>query len=280
MSILSQFIKKPRKSVSKTVKAQLQRVHDEPITHGDFALLSECNMSCPLCHNRVLKTVKGQVASKDYVAIQIFPENLDLTQQAEFLTVADLPTDYESLDNKMLLCRNCADAYLISPTVDEFQRLKEIKAQQTKDIAFADMADSINIEQGILEILDALSNDKTRPRPDKKSSYEVWWVSDKISDDNWSLQDKVTYWVLRYYRKIEEFFEERERMRTLRFKKVKNEVSQMFEIYDEQDLPQEEIFERMLNWLEEQTGCRDRKAREAFISFFIQNCEVFYETTE
>lgn len=86
--------------------------------------------------------------------------------------------------------------------------------------------------------------------------------------------------MLRYYRKIEEFFEERERMRNIRFKKVKNEVSQMFETLDEQDLSQEEIFERMVFWLEEQTGCKDRKAREAFISFFVQNCEVFYEVAE
>ena len=280
MSILSQFIKGPKKAVPKVVKEQLQKVHDEPITHRDFTLLSECNMRCPLCHHRVLRTVRGQVASKDYVPVQIYPDNLNLLQQSEFLTVAEPPADYDSLDNKMILCRNCADAYLISPTVDDYKRLKNIKAQQTKDIAFADMADSVNVEQGILEILDALSDDKTRPRPDKKSSYDVWWVSEKISDDNWSLQDRVTYWVLRYYRRIEEFFEERERMRTLRFKKVKNEVSQMFETYDEQDLSQEEIFEKMLIWLEEQTGCRDRKAREAFISFFVQNCEVFYETAE
>lgn len=280
MEILSQFIHSPKKKVPKAMKAQLQRVHDEPITHGDFVLLSECNMRCPLCHNRLLKTVKGQVASKDYVAIQIYPDNLDLLQQAEFLTVAPQPTEYESLDNKMLLCRNCADAYMIAPTVAEFRNLFDIKTQQTKDIALADLADSVDVENGVLEILDALASDKKRPKPDKKSSYDVWWVSDKIPDDNWDLQDKVTYWVLRYYRKIEEFFEEKERMRTLRFKKVKNEVSQMFETFDEQDKSQPEIFELMVAWLEEQTGCKNRRAREAFISFFVQNCEVFYEIAE
>lgn len=67
----------------------------------------------------------------------------------------------------MLLCRNCADAYLVSPTVEEFRQLRDIKDQQTKDVALADLADSVDVEHGILEILDALANDKKRPVPDK-----------------------------------------------------------------------------------------------------------------
>lgn len=86
--------------------------------------------------------------------------------------------------------------------------------------------------------------------------------------------------MLRYYRYIEMQFKQGERTSLLRFKKVQNEVSQCFETFDEANMPQREIFERLVKWLEDQTDCHNRDAQEAMISFFVQNCEVFNETPE
>ena len=41
-----------------------------------------------------------------------------------------------------------------------------------------------------------------------------------------------------------------------------------------------EIFERMVDWVHNKTLKISREACEAVISFFIQNCEVFYEISE
>ena len=75
-------------------------------------------------------------------------------------------------------------------------------------------------------------------------------------------------------------FKQGERTPPLRFKKVKNEINQCFETFDEENMPQGEIFERLVRWLEDQTDCHNRDALEAMISFFVQNCEVFNETPE
>ena len=279
MEILSAFIKKPKPRKRRQVKSELRVKRDEPVAVDDFSLLAECNMKCPLCHKRLVETVKG-VPLKKYIPIQIFPNNLDLIQQAEFTRVGAQPDDFNSLDNKMLLCRDCAEEYMASPTVNEYQHLLMIKAQQGTDLILQDKVDDITVEQGIQQILEALSKIKGRPKPIDKTKWDAFRVDKKIPDDNHQLQDRVTYWVLRYYHYLEREFKQAERSKQLRFRKIQNEVSQCFEMLDEENKPQAEIFERLVRWLEGQTGCHNRDALETVISFFVQNCEVFNETSE
>ncbi|MBD5117566.1 MAG: hypothetical protein HDT37_00305 [Clostridiales bacterium] len=155
-----------------------------------------------------------------------------------------------------------------------------IKKQQRDDISLQDKVDDIAVEKGIRQILDAIADIKKPPKPIDRTKWEAFRVDKKIPDDNGLLQDRVTYWVLRYYRYIEMQFKQGERTSLLRFKKVQNEVSQCFETFDEANMPQREIFERLVKWLEDQTDCHNRDALEAMISFFVQNCEVFNETPE
>lgn len=194
--------------------------------------------------------------------------------------MAPPPNDLDSLDNKILLCRDCAGEYLVAPSAAEYRRLLLIKKQQRDDILLQDKVDDIAVEKGIRQILDAIADIKKTPKPIDRTKWEAFRVDKKIPDDNGLLQDRVTYWVLRYYRYIEMQFKQGERTSLLRFKKVQNEVSQCFETFDEANMPQREIFERLVKWLEDQTDCHNRDAQEAMISFFVQNCEVFNETPE
>ena len=278
-SILLVFIKPKTKSKGKKQKAIVNQAHDTPVVLDDFQLLHECNSKCALCRKRVIKKVNG-VAMKRYIVTNIYPDGLDFLQMADYAKIAPAPTNPDSLDNKIILCRDCGDEYLMAPNADTYRQLLAIKTQFVKDTAVTDVTDSVDVEKGIIEILDALGNNKQRPTPDKKSSYDVWRVDSKIPEHNFSLQDRVTQWVLSYYRKIEELFKERERIGNLRFQKVKSEISLCFNNLDEQGINQDEIFERMISWLSEKTRCRNRYALEAFISFFVQNCEVFYEIAE
>ena len=138
----------------------------------------------------------------------------------------------------------------------------------------------IEIEKGITEILNQLAAQKTPPKPNDRTRWKAFRVDKKISSDNFNLQNRVTYWVLRYYRFLELQFKQMERTSNFNFRKVQNEVSQMFETLDDMNMAQPEIFEQMIRWLEEKTGCHNRDALEVVISFFVQNCEVFNETTE
>ena len=279
-NIIFSYVKPKTPAKKKKAALAAQNIgENEPVKHEDFPLLQECNMRCPLCREKLVMTVKGQ-AVKKYEVVPMFPAWMDLVQQQAFMNVAPVPADIDSLDNKILLCRDCAGEYLVAPTAEEYRTLLMIKAQQRDNMSLQDKVDDIAVEKGIREILDALADMKKSPKPIDRTKWEAFRVDKKIPDDNGRLQDRVTYWVLRYYRYIESQFKQGERTPPLRFKKVQNEVNQCFETFDEENMPQSEIYEQLVKWLEDQTGCHDRDALEAMISFFVQNCEVFNETPE
>ena len=278
--IIFSYVKKKVPAKKKKAALAAQNIKDdEPVKKEDFPLLAECNMRCPLCRKKLVESIKGQPLQR-YVVTPIFPAWLDNAKQSDFSAVQAPPQDLESLDNKMLLCRNCAEEYLVAPSAEEYRNLVLIKRQQRSDLSLQDNVDDILVEQGIRQILDALSDIKESPKPIDKSKWEAFRVDKKIPDDNFRLQDRVTYWVLRYYRYLEAQFKQGERTRRLRFRKIQNEVSQCFETYDEANKSQNEIFELLVKWLEDQTGCHNRDSLETMISFFVQNCEVFYEIAE
>lgn len=262
---------KKKKPVKKTPSKE------EPIIKADFVLLDECGNKCPLCKSKLSETKKG-VPIRKFERIFIFPLNLDAAERAEFEELEEAPADLHSLDNQTLLCKKCAELYQIDTTPSEYANLMQLKRTLAYIAELDAEAYDINVEHGIDKILDALSGLKSIPEKEDKTKWEAFRVDKKIPD-NIMLQDMVTDFVLKYYRYIEKQYKQREREGKLRFRKVKNEISQCFELYDEAELAQEDIFNRLVAWLKEKTHCDDDVACVAMVSFFVQNCEVFRDET-
>ena len=265
--------KKTKSKVPLVVEAE-----DEIVPAVDFALLNECNMKCPLC-GKDLVDHKKHAAIKRYSKVQIFSKFLPAEKQREFASRRRPAAKLDSFDNSILLCKKCADNYVVDTTADEYEELFDQKERLEKELQsrISEPYD-IGIEKGINAILDALEHLSYRPQREDKTTWKAFRVDSKIPD-NLILQDTVTDHVLKYYRYIEAQFKQREREGTLRFKKVQNEISQCFELYDEQDLPQKELFDRMVEWIRVKTKSTDRLACQIFMSFFVQNCEVFRSET-
>lgn len=263
--------------VKKKKPAKKLPAKEEPIVEADFVLLDECGNKCPICKAKLSETKKG-VPIRKFDRVFIFPLNLDATERAEFEALEEAPADLHSLDNQTLLCKKCAELYQIDTAPSEYAELIQ-KKRTLAHIAELDAeAYDINVERGIDRILDALSGLTSIPKKEDKTKWEAFRVDKKIPD-NIMLQDTVTDFVLKYYRYIEKQYKQREREGKLRFRKVKNEISQCFELYDEAELPQEEIFNRLVVWLKEKTNCDDDVVCVAMVSFFVQNCEVFRDET-
>lgn len=263
--------------VKKKKPAKKTPEKEEPVVEEDFVLLEECGNKCPLCKAKLSETKKG-VPIRKFDRVYIFPLNLDSAERADFEALEKAPANLHSLDNQTLLCKKCAELYQIDTEPLEYANLM----QQKKALAYIAQLDSeaydINVERGIDKILDALSGLKTIPKKEDKTKWEAFRVDKKIPD-NILLQDTVTEFVLKYYRYIEKQYKQREREGKLRFRKVKNEISQCFELYDEAELPQNDIFYKLVDWLKEKTNCDDEVACVAMVAFFVQNCEVFRDET-
>lgn len=259
--------------VEKNKTAAKKLAITQPVQDTDFVLLQECGNKCPLCKAKLTEIRKGVPVPK-YIKINILAPELDATERAEFEKVETPPDDLYSLDNQSLLCLKCATDYQINTTPAEYAELLRKKKQLAMAYQLETEAYDINVEFGINKILDALSNLQTIPQKEDKTKWTAFRVDRKIPD-NIILQDTVTDFVLKYYRYIEKQYKQREREGRLRFNKVKNEISQCFELYDEAELSQREIFDRIVAWLKEKTNCDSDVACMAMVSFFVQNCEVF-----
>lgn len=104
-----------------------------------------------------------------------------MIKQQLFLNVARTPVDHDSLDNKILLCRDCAGEYFVDPSAGEYRNPSMKKKQQREDLSLQDKVDDIDVEKGIREILDALADMKRPPGPIEKSKWDSYRVDKKIA---------------------------------------------------------------------------------------------------
>lgn len=84
----------------------------------DAPLIAEADYECPLCHKKLVDTVKNKPI-KRYVITHIFPEGLSKDRAKELAAVYPKPKDLEMTENLIALCDHCADDYLSNPTPDE-----------------------------------------------------------------------------------------------------------------------------------------------------------------
>ena len=245
----------------------------------DYYLLDECNSSCPLCGDKLVKTI-GENIKNRYRRVYIMPPSIASYEREEIEAAVGIKVgdNLLAISNQLLLCEDCADENEVF-SKDVYNRLANIKVKLMKRKNTVDTIDEIVVEEGINLILKSFTEMKDAPIEIKKDDLEVFRVDRKIPD-NIFLRETVTGMVLRYYRHIEDLFKQYERRGLLRFNKIKNEISQCFESLDEQDLNQQEIFDAMVQWLQKQSKCKNLPACEIIIAFFVQNCEVFYEIAE
>lgn len=260
------------------VKCKATPVVYSVVNESDFSLLSECGMKCSCCGRKVISTKGGRPIGR-YVITSIMPIGLDAVDREPYEKLRKPPADLTSLDNRILLCRNCAEDYAYDPTPAKYADLMDIKAIQVNGARISASVYDIEVEHGINDILDALSVMKTMPPRINKTKWKAFRVDKKIVKEI-MLQDSVTDHVLKYYRYIEAQFKQREREGSLKFKKVKNEVSECFETIYDPGKTHQEMYDYMVEWLKDKTGCRNITSCSVMISFFVQNCEVFYEVTE
>ena len=270
-----------KKRTSKSNKKEEQEFKDklQIVGEKDYYLLEECNSSCPICGDKLVKII-GENIKNRYRHVYIMPPSIASFEREEIEAAAGIKAgdNLLAISNQLLLCEDCADENELF-SKDVYVRLANIKIELMKRKNIEETTDEVAIEEGIELILKSFAEMKDSPIEIKKDDLEVFRVDRKIPDNTF-LRETVTGMVLKYYRHIEDSFKQYERLGLLRFNKIKNEISLCFENLDEQDLNQQEIFDAMVQWLQKQSKCKNLHACEIIIAFFVQNCEVFYEIAE
>lgn len=246
---------------------------NEFVGYEDAPLIGEANYECPLCHNKLVDTVKDKPV-KRFEITQIFPAGLSNDRKKELTEIYPKPKDLDSPDNLIALCDRCSKDYLSDPTVEEYKGLLEIKRLLSRNFKAKEAVNTIELEENIRIVIDTLAqvDDSVQLVP---LAYEAIHIDKKIDGKNFILKNEIQIRVLQYYRYIESIFSDSE----TDFDLIASEVKACSMKLERSGMAQPDIIEYLAEWIRNKTnlGTESKTACSVVVAFFIQNCEVFYK---
>jgi hypothetical protein len=246
---------------------------DDTVEYEDAPLLAEANYECPLCHRKLVETIKGK-AVKKYRITQIFPDDLDDDIRSEFETFCPAPKRLDISENLIALDEDCSDRYLLSPTIEEYKKLREIKKQISRNYAAKMAVDGVQLEEDIRTVLDALG--QIRDTSDlEQLEYDALRIDEKFEPENFILKNETQVQVVTYYRYIEKVFSDSNDD----FDVIAAEIKISSRKLEKAGLSQGDVITHLSEWIRNKSGLGtgSRLACNIVVSFFIQNCEVFHK---
>lgn len=242
------------------------------VEYQDAPLLAEVNYECPITHEKLVEEVKG-IPKKKYEITQIFPDDLPSELASTFNAVYPRPKNLDAPENLIALSQETSENYLMSPMVDEYKKLYEIKQVTSKQYKAINAINRIELEAEIRAAIEGLiSINPSDMLP--QLEYAALRIDQKISDA--LLMNDVRNHVLQYYRYIETIFSEM----TDVFDDIAGEVKLSSQKLEKAGLSQEDVIYNLTEWIHNKAFAGDTKGKMAcriVVCFFIQNCEVFYK---
>jgi len=243
----------------------------DTIDYDDIPLLDEVNYECPLTHIKLVETVKGQPV-KRYVITQIFPEGLSDELESAFIQVYDRPMDLNAPENLIALSEQRSADYLISPTVEEYKALYDLKRRLETAKKAANAIAATQLEDDIHTIINALitiADDEELIALE----YDALHIEEKIQDR--LLRPEIQFLAVRYYNFIEKAFSESE----ADFDLIATEIKAVSRKLEKSGISQQAVVSQLAEWIRNKTGLDENgtQACRIVVAFFVQNCEVFHK---
>ncbi|QKN24249.1 hypothetical protein GJQ69_06970 [Caproicibacterium lactatifermentans] len=242
------------------------------VEYADAPLLAEANYECPLCHKKLVDTIKGK-AIKRYTITQIFPDDLDEDTAAAFKALHPAPAHLDKPENLIALDDDCSEKYSIDPTVEEYGQLYEIKKELSQNYKAKMEVNGVQLEEDIRTVLDALSQIKDASEL-VELEYNALRIDEKFKPENFILKNETQVQVVTYYRYIEKVFSNS----TSDFDTIAAEVKISSSKLEKAGLPQADVITNLSEWIRNKAGLGTESilACNIVVAFFIQNCEVFH----
>lgn len=242
-------------------------------------LLPEVNGRCPLCGKYPLSQEKNGRILKNYEVAHIYPHS-PTNEQLKVLQGVTRADDIESLDNVILLCKDCHSKQDFHTTVEDYNILFNIKKRLQENAISRESLSNHSIDESILKIIYSLKNIKKADLEQLELRLEPLKVVQKI-EDNLLLFDDIKEKVVRYYRFVQEQFRLLEGSSSNNFGIVASQIRTAYLKANASGISQEEVFNQLVSWLENiNSEISSNIACQIIIAFFVQDCEVFDEISK
>jgi len=111
-------------------------------------------------------------------------------------------------------------------------------------------------------------------------NYSPVRLTRKFTTSEFLLKNRIGMYVTNYYPYIRDCFTELEGVNGFRLTALSLQIKSCFTKMESISDNKNDIFDQLVDWVMSKTLSTSRDACEAVVSFFVQNCEVFYEITE
>lgn len=241
--------------------------------HDKERLLAEVANVCPLCGRRLLDEKGGKTIAQFEIA-HIYPHSTTEQQKIALASIVP-PQDIESLDNLIALCRECHKKYDSFTTAEDYLKIATLKIERKGRYEAEVELSHIGIESDILKVLKDLESMEA----DEFCDLSMNPVPIKNKIPSGPLQRKAITFATQYYSFLRGQFQSMDRTRMGKF----NEIAQQIKLAGikaaRDSFIQEDVFNAIVGWMHSKTNA-SRSSCEVVVSFFIQNCEVFSDSSK
>lgn len=248
---------------------------------SDISLFEEVNHRCPLCNEKLVINNRNSFLYR-FSIVHIYPVYLSGDKKTSFDSFRyKNPDDLNSDKNRICLCDRCAYKYLLNPTITIYDKLYRIKKKYLKNSDIDEITMDVQINDKISKVLTGLKTADPSSYDFNKFKFSPVNVHKKIKPDNQILLNTISSDVSMFYQYI------RERLSVLddegkSFNLIATQIKVCFQELDLKNLSQEDIFYGLVKWIMDDQVLDNNycDAVRIVISYFVQNCEVFYEISE
>lgn len=239
--------------------------------------LKEISFTCPLCG----KDLRNRIQKKNnklYEIAHIFPNS---PTEEQYKILEDLPRlgdNSESFENKIALCKDCHAQQDYHTTKEDYLNLLEKKQHLLQCTELRDTTLTLGLEADIAAVVRKIY----LLREDELASlnYNPVILAKKFSNNDSLLKTRVSAYVTNYYPYIRDLFKDMEGKNGFRLETISLQIKCCFIKMEAISNKKSDIFNHIVDWINTKTLCISKEACEAIVSFFVQNCEVFYEITK
>lgn len=240
--------------------------------------LLEVDNHCPLCGKELESRKQKKLEEKRFQIAHIYPNSPTAEQKDELSDLERLGSNSESFENKIALCRDCHGTQDYQTKADEYLDLVKIKKDLLRKTSMHDFLQPLGLEDEIFEVVTKIINISEGEL--SALNYLAVPLVNKIKKKEILLKTKIQGYVTNYYLYIRELFRNLEQSGNFNFKVLSMQIRTGFIKLEAIGATQTDIYNAIVDWLNNKTLKVSRMACEAVVAFFVQNCEVFNEITE
>jgi len=242
-------------------------------------LLDEVDYLCPLC-SEYLFLIANKKIGKKYEIAHIYP-NRPTTDQLGILTnVEQLGENSEDPKNLIALCETCHHNYDTNTSLEEYERLVQIKKEKSANHTAKIKVAAQVIEDEISKVLTAIDNINDDDfEKINQLNYEALTVEQKLGMNYKRLKSDIIDDVTQYYSFVRQELMNLDQQDSLKFDTIANQIHTLYLQCASKQQNKEDVFNTLVNRLNNSTNC-SRSACKIVISFFVQNCEIYDKVSE